>query len=245
MVFGVIIILLFFFVISFLYASVGHGGASGYIALMVMLGLAPETIRPVALIMNITVSLIGTVHFYRTGHFRKELLIPFLILSVPLAFAGAKIDLPVRIFNLLLGICLLIASYRLLVKFRSEDSFTRPLPKAVAIITGGAIGFVSGLIGVGGGILLSPFLLLGRWATLRQAAAVSAPFIFINSTAALVAGGWRIDGVSRLHLAGWVIAVVSGGWLGAYAGSIRLPAYSLKYFLSVVLLLATIKLMIR
>jgi uncharacterized membrane protein YfcA len=237
--------LLFFFLIAFLYASVGHGGASGYIALMVLIGLSPETIRPVALIMNISVSLIGTVHFYRSGHFRKELLFPFIILSVPLAFFGAKLQLPVFFFNLLLGVCLVVAMYRLLTGYKNDVDVLRPLPTGWALTAGGVIGFISGLIGVGGGILLSPFLLLGRWATLRQAAAVAAPFILINSLSALIAGGCTIQGVSSLHLAGWVAAVVFGGWLGAYAGSVRLPVKALRYFLTMVLLLATFKLMIR
>lgn len=245
MTFGVVVILVFFFVIAFLYASVGHGGASGYIALMVLLGLSPETIRPVALIMNIAVSLIGAAHFYKSGHFRKELLLPFLLLSVPLAYLGAKFTLPTAIFNTVLAACLVISVYRLLTKFHTDETSLRSLPPAVAIATGGLIGLVSGLIGVGGGILLSPFLLLGRWATLRQAAAVAAPFILVNSISALVSGGYRIDGISYLHLSGWIVAVVTGGWLGAYAGSVRLPAYSLKYLLSVVLVLATIKLLIR
>ncbi|MFM2206841.1 MAG: hypothetical protein RL213_816 [Bacteroidota bacterium] len=242
MTFGYVILLFLFFSVAFLYSSVGHGGASGYIALMVLLGFSATVIRPAALWMNIAVSLVGTLQFYRAGHFKKELLTPFLLLSVPMAFIGAKVQLPVTVFNVLIGGCLLIATARLLF-IRDDYSFTtRPLSLPFALFAGAFIGLISGMIGIGGGVLLSPLLVIGRWATMRQSAAVAAPFILVNSVVAVISGGWSVEGVSRLELSGWIISVLAGGLSGSYVGSFRFSPKPMKYVLAAVLIIAAAKL---
>ena len=170
------------------YASVGHAGASAYLALLALWGLAPEAIRPAALILNIAVAVIATVRFTVAGHLRWRILVPCLVTSLPAAWLGGRINLPTWAFLLLLGICLLWAAGRLAWPTRPLDPATSPperIPLGIALIAGAIIGFISGLIGIGGGILLSPLLMLGGWASARTAAATSAAFILLNSVAGL------------------------------------------------------------
>ena len=172
------------FIAAILYSSVGHGGASGYLAAMALFGMAPAVMKPTALVLNIIVAAIATTKFYRAGCFDKSLFWQFAIGSIPCAFIGGSIVLPTQIYKPILGIVLLYAAGRLgLNQASSQPQQPHSLPIWLAIGLGMAIGLLSGLTGVGGGIFLSPLLLLMGWATMKQAAGVSAAFILVNSIA--------------------------------------------------------------
>src|SRR5258708_1144615 len=171
--------------IAFLYSSVGHAGASGYIATMTLFGLAPMIIRPTALVLNILVATIGTFQFWRAGYFSWKLFWPFALLSIPTAYFGGHLQPSASILKILIGVVLLLSAARLLVR-RSDPPQTFPPSQPVAISLGGALRFLAGLTGTGGGIFLTPVLLFCRWAHIRQAAAVLALFICVNSIAGLV-----------------------------------------------------------
>jgi len=229
-------------IVAFLYASVGHGGASGYLALMFLFGISPTLMKPSALILNIFVSSISFYMYYRHGYFKWRILLPFILLSIPLSFIGARIHIDEHIYKIILGICLIIATLRLLGVFgKFNFDNLREVPFIPAMLIGGVLGFVSGMIGIGGGILLSPVLLLFRWANLKEAAAVSAAFIFVNSVAGII-GASTTGQVFSPDIISWVAAGVVGGTIGAYYGS-RIFNYSvLRYILSVVLIFASYKL---
>lgn len=229
------------FAIAFLYASVGHGGASGYLALMAFFGFSMETMRSSALVLNVFVSLIAFVQFYRKGHFRKDLFLPFAILSVPAAFLGSLIQMDTVIYKQILGIVLLFPVLRLLGLFGKEKEVLRPMLWIPGLLAGAGIGFLSGLIGIGGGIILSPLILLLRWGTLKEAAAVSALFIFVNSLSGLAGTVWSgITPDPNLWI--WVCLGVAGGLAGGWFGSTVLNKKLLKGSLALVLAVACIKL---
>ena len=171
-------------IVAFLYSSVGHAGASGYIAVMTLFGLAAATIRPTALILNILVATIGSVQFARAGYFSWRLFWPFAVLSIPAAYLGGYLQLPVVILRVLIGLVLLFSAARLFFRKSDPPDVQPPAPPA-AIGVGGIVGLLSGLTGTGGGIFLTPMLLFFRWARIREAAAVSALFILVNSIAGL------------------------------------------------------------
>ena len=236
-----LILIFLIVIIAFLYASVGHGGASGYLALMAIAGISPAIMKPSALLLNIFVSAISFIQFYRHGYFKWNLLWPFIILSIPLAFLGAQIKLDVHIYKIILAICLLIATMRLLGLFGKGSSDTRPLNIPLAIFIGAILGFISGMIGIGGGILLSPVILLMRWADMKQTAVISAAFIFLNSVSGLSgAFSTHIEFPPSIYL--WTMAAVAGGLGGAYLGSSKFNTVTLRYILSAVLLFASTKL---
>lgn len=229
------------FAAAALYASVGHGGASGYLAAMAIVGVAPEAMRPAALALNVLVAGIGTVKFYRAGRFSWAHLWPFAALSVPFSFVGGAVSLPEGLYRPVVGAVLLYAAVRLL-RQQKETGGTRPLPVGVALAAGAAIGLLSGLVGVGGGIFLSPLLILARWTDVRTASGVAAAFILVNSVAGLL--GQATQGAAFPPflpvLAG---AAVVGGWIGAELGSRRLPAPAVRRALAVVLVVAGLKML--
>ncbi len=233
-----------FFVGAALYASVGHGGASSYLAVMGLFSFAPEVMKPTALALNIMVSAVATVKFYRAGLFKWQLFWPFAVASVPAAFVGGATMLPARWYKVLVGIVLLYAAVWM---FRSSlkqvTGETRFPPLWAAIISGVAIGFLSGLTGVGGGIFLSPLLLYMCWAETRGTSAIAAPFILVNSIAGLLG---HLSSVSQLppSIPLWAGAAVAGGWIGASYGSKRAPAPVLRQLLSLVLIVAGAKLIV-
>lgn len=229
-------------VIALLYAMVGHGGASGYIALLMLLGFASDEVRFTALVLNLFVSGIGTVQFARAGHFRWRLFLPFAITSVPMAWVGAHLELDAVVYKRLLALCLLLASARLLGLFRSSDTL-RPLNIGLALVTGAALGLLSGAIGIGGGILLSPLLLIMGWADAHETAAVSAPFIFVNSAAGLL-GAVMSDHTPSAIPWIWVVAAIAGGAIGAWIGARHLNALWLRRALGAVLIFACVKLVL-
>ena len=228
------------FVIATLYSITGHAGASGYIAVMALLGMAPQEIKPLALTLNVVVSMIATFQFYRAGHFDRKLFLPFVLGSMPLALLGGYVQLPMQWFKWLMGLALIVAALRVAVnRLRAA---TQP-DFMLAVCLGAAIGLISGLIGVGGGIFLTPLLLLAGWANAKQAAAVSAPFILLNSLAALAGlNAYAVQGLpdNILYL---VMAVLAGGLLGSYLGSRTFQQQTIARVLSAVLLIAGIKLL--
>jgi uncharacterized membrane protein YfcA len=227
-------------VAAFGYASVGHGGASAYLAAMALAGVAPQEMRPMALALNIIVSAIASYRFQRAGHFRWRLFWPFASVSIPLAFVGGAITLPGQAYKILVGVVLLYAAWQLWRSGRAGDEMRPlrepPIPAAMAI--GAAMGLLAGLTGVGGGIFLSPLLLMLGWAGTKQTSAVAAPFILVNSIAGLAAG----YAAQAASLPGqfWIFAtaVLAGGWLGAEYGSRRFANPLVRRMLAVVLALA-------
>jgi uncharacterized membrane protein YfcA len=228
------------FVIALLYSSVGHGGGSGYIAIMSLLSVAPEAIKPTALTLNILVATIGTLQFWRAGHFSWRLFWPFAILSVPFAFLGGYLNLPTQIFKVLLGMILIYSAALLLFRPPPEREPTPPsLGQSSA--SGSSIGFVSGLTGTGGGIFLTPLLLFMHWARAKQAAAVSALFILFNSAAGLAGNLTSTRSYPAFALV-LLAAAGAGGLIGSYFGSRRFDPLMIKRFLALVLLIAGSKL---
>ncbi len=231
------------FLVAFLYSSVGHGGASGYLALMAIWGIAPEVMKPTALLLNLFVSLTSFIQFYRGGHFRWKLFLPFAIASVPMAFVGGMITVDADIYKKILGTLLLVPIIRFLFFRNIGVSEIRKADIILSLLIGAAIGFLSGLIGIGGGILLSPALLLLKWADMKQTAAISALFIFVNSLSGLA--GQLTKGIqftSDMYV--YVAVAFAGGLLGAYFGSLRFKATILKYLLAIVLIVAAYKLLL-
>ena len=233
--------LLAMFAIAFLYSSVGHGGASGYLALMALFGVEVVLMKPSALVLNLFVSSIAFISYYRAGHFRLKILLPFAVASIPMAFLGATLEISPELYKKILGACLFIAALRIVIRPRNREQESRRLSIPVALVSGAIIGFFAGMIGIGGGIILSPLLLLTRWADMKETAAVSAAFIFLNSLAGLsghLVAGMAISPTILL----WIVVVVAGGLAGSWSGSFRLSAVQLKYLVTAVLLMASIKL---
>lgn len=229
-------------VVAFLYSSVGHAGASGYIAVMTLASLSPAVIKPSALVLNILVASIGSWQFYRAGHFRWTLFWPFALLSIPLAFLGGSLELPTHLFKLLVGSVLLLSA--LYFFWRPNNDDVGPAPSVpVAMASGGVLGFFAGLTGTGGGIFLTPLLLMMRWARTKEAAAASALFILVNSIAGLAGNASSVGSIPTLV---WPLAIsaVIGGSAGSYFGSQRYPAATIKRLLAAVLVIAGLKLLL-
>ena len=228
-------------IIGFLYSSVGHGGASGYIAVLSLFGVMPTAYKPLILIINIIVASLAFIQFYRAGYFRPKITWPFLITSVPFAFLGAKVPVHDQVYNLLLGLALILPIIRLLGIFPSAKTETKPLPLSWALVIGAIIGFLSGMLNIGGGIFLSPVLILFAWANSKEAAASAALFIVVNSSSGLLGS---LDKPILLNETsyGWVVAIVVGGLIGSYIGSHRFKYKTVQYVLAGVLTVACVKL---
>ena len=232
--------------VALAYSSVGHGGASGYLAVMALLGMPAAQMRPSALILNILVACIAAAMFTKAQPLAKADKLALLCsASMPCAFLGGRLTLPVQVFEALLAAFLVLAAAQLLRPTRESEkpSVLRALPAAAALMLGALLGLLAGLTGIGGGVLLSPILVLGRFASLRQAAAMSAVFIVLNSTA----------GIAALHSRGaillpadfwlWLVAGAIGAILGARIGSVWLPPLAMRLALATVLLLAALRLL--
>lgn len=238
-------LILLVFAAAMLYSSVGHAGASGYLAAMALLGVAPAVMKPTALTLNIFVASIATVKFYRAGYFSWSLLWPFALASMPCAFLGGYITLPSHTYKTLVGLILLFAAYRLLqIAHRAamQQAVTH-LPLWAALLSGAAIGLLSGLTGTGGGIFLSPLLLFMGWAETRQTSGVSAAFILVNSTAGLL-GNVSSLGALPSSIAVIAPAAIVGGFLGSQYGSTRIADPNLRRLLALVLIIAGLKLIL-
>jgi uncharacterized membrane protein YfcA len=233
-------------VAAFMYASVGHGGASAYLAALALAGVAPPEMRPIALSLNILVSALASYKFWRAGHFRWRLFWPFAAVSMPLAYLGGSITLPGHAYKILVGAVLVYAAWQLWLSGRAglEMREVRPpaVPKAMAI--GAGLGLLSGLTGVGGGIFLSPILLMLGWAGTKETSAVSAMFILVNSLAGIGAILVARDIALPEYLWLLAIAVVAGGWLGAEYGSRRFANPLIRRMLALVLALAGAKMIL-
>lgn len=238
--------------VALLYASVGHAGATGYIAVMTLLGMPAAVVRPTALSLNVIVATIASVQFFRAGHFRSPLFWPLAAASVPGAFVGGAITLPTATFEAVLGGVLLASAARMLLDARrpAADNVTKtgPLPvgRPTALWTaiGGGVGLLSGLTGVGGGVFLTPALLALGAAPVKNIAAVTAPFILVNSLAGL--GGGLLAG-RPFPAAGLpvIAAAVLGGGIGSYVGAFHLEVRTLRLLMAAVLVFASVKLLSR
>lgn len=276
-----------FFVVAFLYSAVGHGGASGYLALLSLHDIAPEYMKPIALVLNLLVSGMAFIQFYRQGHFLWRLFLPIALFSVPMAYWGGLTPLKDLWYQRGLGVFLLVSVAMMLWPrdsgvgqgTSSNDGDVSNngggtlwnRQTGIAAFMGAVIGYVSGLLGIGGGILLSPVLLMIRWTQQKQTAAISAAFIFVNSAAGLLGfvqqhTPWIIDsqktgGEADAEMAGrcafgdpWfaVVAILSvlilpvllGGFFGSWYGAKKFDQTVMKYILCVVLLIAAIKLLL-
>jgi uncharacterized protein len=233
-------------VLAALYSSVGHAGASGYLAAMALLAVAPDVMKPTALVLNVLVASIATVKFYRRGCFAWATFWPFAAGSIPFAFVGGAWRLPGSAYKVVVGAILLMsAGWLVLRNLRPGpvDAGVRRPPIAAAIACGGGIGLLAGLTGTGGGIFLSPLLLLCGWAETRKTAGIAAAFILANSLSGL---GGNLASVRSLppRLWLWALAAGAGGLIGAELGSRVLPPKALRYLLAAVLVVAGAKLVL-
>lgn len=237
------LLLVCLFAVAVLYSSIGHGGGSGYLALFAIFGIAPFYMKPTALTLNLFVSAIAFFSYYKAGHFRLRLIVPFLITSIPSAYAGGLIHVDPRIYKIILGVFLLIAIGRMLIVPKAVNEASGRPNFFLALAIGAILGFFSGMIGIGGGIILSPLLLLLHWANLKETAAASALFIFLNSASGL-AGAFQSGFALEPRVVYWILAGIAGALAGSYAGSFKLNNVRLKYLLSFVLLFASFKLFV-
>ncbi|PUZ29428.1 hypothetical protein DCC81_08255 [Chitinophaga parva] len=228
--------------VAFLYASVGHGGASGYLALMALFGIAPAVMKPTALLLNLFVSLTAFIQFYRGKYFSWKIFIPLALASIPLSFIGGMITVDGAIYKKMLGVLLLLPVIRFFFFQNVPDTELKESNPWWSLLIGGAIGLLSGMIGIGGGVILSPVLLLLRWSNQKQAAAISALFIFVNSLAGL--GGQLTKGIQFTPgMISYVLVAFLGGLLGAWVGARKFSHGALKYLLGTVLAIAAYKLL--
>ncbi len=224
------------------YSAVGHAGASGYLAVMAILGLAPVTMRPTALVLNLLVATIGTIQFARAGYFRWRLFWPFALTSVPAAYLGGRLSLPGEWYQHLVGVVLLLSAIRFVITLKSPDVTRRSVSTPLALAVGAVLGLLAGLTGVGGGIFLSPLLLLAGWATLRVTAATAVAFILVNSAAGLLGQLHSLAAIPSFAPL-WAVAAVIGGAIGSRLGARHLPGPALRAVLALVLVAAGTKLM--
>ena len=230
------------FIVAFLYASVGHGGASGYLALMALFSIAPQVMKPTALMLNLFVSLTSFIQFYRGEHFRWKVFWPFALASIPLAYLGGLVVVDGAVYKKILGFLLIIPIVRFYFFSNAKVDEKKETNIPLSLFIGGAIGFLSGLIGIGGGILLSPVLLLLKWTDQKQTAAISALFIFVNSLSGLAGQFTKgIHFTSDMFV--FVVIAFVGGLCGAYFGALRFQQTFLKNVLATVLLMAACKLL--
>ena len=236
-----------FLAVATLYSSVGHAGASGYIAAMALLGFAPEQVRPTALALNLLVGGIGLFRYWRGGHVHWRNVLPFVLASAPAAFFAAQVKLPKESYSILLGLVLLVAAFgvfRHAARAEREDAAAigRRVPWAIGLLVGAAIGVLSGLTGTGGAIFLTPLLLLAHWMPTREASGTSVAFVWINSLTGL-AGLLHAGSALPQALPLWLGAVAVGALLGTQLGLKWLPVAMLRRALGVVLLIAAGKLL--
>lgn len=235
------LLLVLLLIVAFLYASVGHGGASGYLALMSLFAFPITFMKPTALVLNILVSAISFYFYYREKKFEWKLFYPFAITSIPFSFLGGFITIQTHIYKIILGTVLLFAVARLVGVFGKQQGELKPINIPLALFIGAFIGLLSGLIGIGGGIILSPVILLMCWGDIKQSAAVSALFIFVNSISGLF-GFLSKGGIVPISSVSLITVVLIGGILGGYFGSKKMNTQMLRNVLAVVLLIAVFKL---
>lgn len=232
-----------FFIIALLYSSVGHAGATGYLAIMALLSFPVDGIKGTSLVLNILVSAIGTYRFLKAGYFDKKVFLTFAVTSIPIAFVGGAMQLDPKLFKLLAGIFLLLSALMLLGKnylVKPKDEAPKEIPLVPGLSIGAVIGFLSGLIGVGGGVFLSPIMILLNWTTVKKASGVAALFILCNSITGLfghLSKLQKLDG----NIVYWGIAVILGGLIGSYLGTSKFSNKVILGVLALVLLTAGYK----
>lgn len=237
-----LLIILAIFVVAILYSSVGHGGASGYLAVMAFVAVGPAVTRPTALVLNVFVASIAAFQFYRSGYFSWKTFWPFAAASIPFAFIGGTITLPTNIYKIILGLVLIFAAARLAWSLKAQGEAKEPRIW-LALIIGAVIGLLSGLVGVGGGIFLTPVLLLMNWSETKQAAGISAAFILVNSISGLAGNCVQVASLPP-NVWLWIAAAVIGGILGSTFGVRRFDSLTLRRVLALVLIFAGVKLVI-
>ena len=235
-----ILIIAAVFAVAILYSSVGHGGASGYLAVMALLAVSPSVTRPAALVLNLFVASIAFIQFYRAGHFDWKMFLPFAAASIPMAFVGGMIQLPTHIYKIILGVVLMLAAIRLAIDLKTIGEPRAP-QVWLALIIGAVLGLVSGLVGVGGGIFLTPILLLMNWTETKKAAGISALFILVNSISGLLGNYAQLMQLPPIVWF-WIGAAVVGGIIGSTLGSFSFDSLTLRRVLAVGLLFAGAKL---
>ena len=228
-------------IVAFLYSSVGHAGASGYIAVMALFGLTTSVIKPTALVLNILVACLSTWQFWKAGHFSWKLFWPFAVSSVPLAFLGGYLNLPTQVFKIVIGIVLLYSAVRFLIHPKADEESHAPR-KPISISVGAGLGFLSGLTGVGGGIFLTPLMIFMRWARTKTASAVSALFILVNSISGL-AGNFTSTKALPFFALPLALSAIVGGSVGSYLGSRQFSPIVIKRLLGTVLAIAGLKML--
>ena len=228
------------FLVAVLYSSVGHGGASGYLAVLAFTSFLPKEISTTALILNIVVSGIAFFSYFRAGHFSFKLIFPFLISSIPLAFLGGTMPITQKIYFLLLSFVLIIAAIRMALPLSQKLKENISPNFYTALLSGGIIGLVSGIVGIGGGIFLSPLMIFMNWANPKKTSAVSAFFILINSISGLL--GRLSSGIMDIgSLTPLLIATSTGGLIGSYLGANTFSSVLLKRCLAFTLVIAAFK----
>lgn len=236
-------LLLALFFMSILYSSVGHGGASGYLAVMAIFGTAPQIMKSSALILNVFVSLIAFYNFFDKKIFNWKLFLPLILGSIPFAFLGAQLPISDSIYKKLLAACILFSIIKLLYGSHNSADVNKSPSIIPPILIGCGIGLLSGMLGIGGGILLSPILLIFNWAKMKETAAISALFIFGNSISGLI-GLFSKGYTPNPDTYSWIAVAIIGGFIGGYLGSKKLNLTSLKYALALVLVIASVKLIL-
>lgn len=238
---NILFFLLLLPIISFLYSSVGHGGASGYLALMALFSFPGSMMKQTALLLNLFVAAGAFYHYFRAGHFNFKLFFPFALTSIPAAFIGGMFTLDTVLYKKILGVLLVVTIFRILMTWETKEQQHQTVSMPYGLLIGLGIGFFSGLIGIGGGVILTPIILLFHWGDMKQAAAVSALFIWVNSASGILgqfSSGIVLEPQSFL-LVGIALA---GGLAGSYFGSSKLKNKTLEYLLAIVLFSAAIKL---
>jgi len=235
-----------FFFIALLSAMVGHAGASAYLATMVIAGMTPMEMKPIALLLNIVVASITTTVYLRRNRFSWDVFWPFAITSIPCAFLGGALPVHSTIYKMLVGLALVFTALRFssgAKKIEATSDSCHPPPRTMALLIGSGLGLLSGMTGIGGGVFLSPLLLTFRWSAPRTTSGIAATFILLNSVAGLLGHGLASHSLPP-HIGLWTLVVAGGGWFGATLGSGSLPVRQIYYALSVLLLIAGIKLIV-
>lgn len=242
--YGLAILPILFFLVALLYACVGHAGASGYLAIMAFTGLAASTMKPTALALNILVAIIASFKFYRVGAFSKKIFIPLIITSIPCAYIGGLITLPGYIYKPLIGVVLIYSAVQSFYTSKQQGLINPiDIERSYLLIAGAALGFLSGISGVGGGIFLSPLLLFMRAEQPKVISGIAAAFILVNSTSGLL-GAVSKGATLPPTFTYWAIAVIVGGYIGAEMGSKKLSNPMILKILAVVLATAGVKMLL-
>jgi hypothetical protein len=241
------ILTIIFFITAVLYAAVGLGGGSGYLAVMELMGTAPEIMRPVSLALNTLVAGIGAWKHVRAGQFSARLFWPVALTSIPLAFIGGRLTLPGKLYHAIVGAILLYAAVRLWSSTNGKAGMERETAVVspwIILIAGAAIGLLSGLVGMGGGVFLGPLLLLSGWSDTRQTMGITAAFVLVNSIAGL-AGNLSAVQAWPGQIPLWLLVAGSGAWLGAELGSRLLEPVRLQQLLALALVVTALWMLFR